>query len=93
MDMELSRVSTSELMNYALANIFDASKEGSYAVRHSMQPINDFSENARQTGNMNPLAAAFPILFPYGFGGIEAERQTKVNLRDHARWALQYYDR
>ena len=92
MDTELSRVSTSELMNYALTNLFDVSKEGGYAVRHSMRPIDDFGENARQTGNMNPLAAAFPILFPYGFGGIEAERQTKVNLRDHARWALQYYD-
>lgn len=83
-DTDLSRVSASELMAHALANLFKASEEGGYAVRHSMRPINDFGENATENGALNPLAAAFPVLFPYGVGGIEAERQTKVSVRDHA---------
>jgi len=92
-DTDLSKVSSSELMNHALANLCDISQEGGYAVRHGMRLINDFGENAIQTGALNPLAAAFPVLFPYGVGGIESERDTKVSLRDHARWAMQYYDR
>ena len=79
-------------MSFALANLFNTSKEGGYVVRHSMKAINDFGENASQTGAHNPLAAAFPILFPYGIGGIEAEQPSKINLREHACWALQYYD-
>ena len=91
-DTDLTRVSTSELMSYVLANLFDTSQEGGYAIRHSMSAINDFGENATLTGALNPLAAAFPILFPYGVGGVEAERPIKVSLRDHSRWALQFYD-
>ena len=91
-DTDLTRVSTSELMSYTLANLFDTSQEGGYAIRHSMSAINDFGENANLTGALNPLAATFPILFPYGIGGIEAERPIKVSLRDHTRWALQFYD-
>jgi len=71
--VDQSKVSTSELMMYALANLYDNSQEGGYVVRHSMRAINDFSQTATQTGTRNPLAAAFPILFPYGVGGIEAD--------------------
>jgi len=60
-------------MNHALANLFDRSREGGYVVRHSMKPINDFGANSKLTGTNNPLAAAFPVLFPYGVGGVEAE--------------------
>jgi len=74
---------------YALANLQDSSQEGGYAVRHSKTAITDFGQNATR----NPLAAAFPVLFPYGVGSIEAERKVKLSLREHAQWALQYYDR
>ena len=92
-DTDLTKVSSSDLMSHALTNLFDASQEGGYAVRHSMWPINDFGENVKVTGAQNPLTAAFPILFPYGVGGVEAEHGTKVTLREHACWAMQYYDR
>ena len=92
-DTDLTRVSISELMSYVLVNLFDTSQEGRYAIRHSMSAINDFGKNANLTGALNPLSAAFPILFPYGIGGIEAEWPIKVSLRDHTRWALQFYDR
>ena len=74
---------------YALANLQDSSQEGGYAVRYGKTPITDFGQNATQ----NPLAAAFLVLFPYGIGGVEAERKVKLSLREHAQWALQYYDR
>jgi len=57
-----------------------------------MRPINDFGENTIATGGLNPLAAAFPILFPYGLGGIEAQHDIRVTLKEHARWSLQYYN-
>lgn len=41
----------------------------------------------------NPLAAAYPGLFPYGVGGIEADRPQIVTFVQHVKWALQYYDR
>ena len=31
--------------------------------------------------------------FPYGFGGIEAEREVTVPFTEHIQWALQYHDR
>jgi len=48
--------------------------------------------NDHAKGITNPLAAAYPVLFPYGIGGIEAEQPIKVTLKDHTQWALQYYD-
>lgn len=91
-DTDLSKVSSSELMAHALVNFNDSSQEGGYAVRHSMLQINDFGENANLSGASNPLAAAFPIFFPYGVSRVEAECEMKVSLRDHGRWAMQYYD-
>ena len=91
--MDQSKVSSSELMMFALANLYDNSHEGGYVVCHSKTAINDFGQTASQTGNPNPLAVAFPALFPYGEGGIEAERKAKLSLHEHAQWALQYYDR
>ena len=91
-DTDLTRVSTSELMSYVLVNLFDTSQGGGYAIRHSMSTINDFGKNVTLTGALNPLAAAFPILFPYGIGSVEAEWPIKVSLRGHSHWALQFYD-
>ena len=91
-DVELTRTPSSDLMAFALANLNDATKEGGYAVRHGNVPLNDFGETVEGLGGRNPLAAAFPVLFPYGVGGIEAPRTVKVSLKEHARWALQYHD-
>jgi hypothetical protein len=41
---------------------------------------------------MNPLAVAYPILFSYGIGGIEGNREKKIGFDEHVQWALQYYD-
>lgn len=88
-------------MLYALANLHTEGKEGGYAARHSKQPVNDFGrprpnaseEEKAALRKANPMMSAFPILFPYGEGGIEADRDVKVSFIEHVRWALQYHDR
>jgi len=96
-DTEMNLLSLNELMKYALTNMEDKSelKEGGYAVRHSLMPVSDFGSGQRGecNPNLNPLAAAYPVLFPYGIGGIEASREKKIGFNEHIRWALQYYDR
>ncbi|KAG2103162.1 hypothetical protein BD769DRAFT_1630898 [Suillus cothurnatus] len=61
-------------MKYALTNMEDQSKE-------------DFGSGWRSEPDpkMNPLAVAYPILFPYGI-------EKKIGFDEHVQWALQYYD-
>ncbi|KAF7301576.1 ATP-dependent DNA helicase [Mycena indigotica] len=42
--------------------------------------------------NPNHLLGAFPMLFPYGYGGFEVDRERKVTYEEHVKWALQYHD-
>ena len=56
----------------SVANLNDPSKEGGYAVSHGTTPLNKFGDTVAQQGGHNPLAAAFPVLFPYMVGGFEA---------------------
>ena len=35
---------------------------------------------------------AFPCLFPFRHGGIEADRPEEVSFGEHAKWALRYHD-
>ena len=79
-------------MSFALANLSDPLKEGGYVVRHSRHALDDFGETVAHAGGRNPLAAAFPVLFPYGVGSIEASRTIKVGVKAHTQWALQYHD-
>ncbi|KIN95492.1 hypothetical protein M404DRAFT_165673, partial [Pisolithus tinctorius Marx 270] len=92
-DVELTRVPTSELMAQALANFNNNTQEGGYVMRHGNTPINDFPPSMQSHTMRNPLGAAFPVLFPYGRGAIEAERPVNLSLREHCKWAMQYHDR
>lgn len=98
-DLDLNNVSPNDLMMWALANS-SGEKEGGYLNRHGRDPVNMFGRPREGEGGeldqevrKNPLAAAYPTLFPYGVGGIEADREDEVSFAEHARWALQYYDR
>ncbi|KAG1859029.1 hypothetical protein DFJ58DRAFT_715769 [Suillus subalutaceus] len=92
-DTELSKLPLNDLMKYALMNLDD--NEGGYAVRHSHNPVSDFARDrgGKESNRINPLAATYPKLFPYGVGGIEAMRTKSVGFDEHVRWALQYHDR
>jgi len=92
---ELSKLPLHEVMKHALNNLDEENLECGYAVRHSQQPISDFGTGYHGQPNpeINPLVAAYPILFPYGVSGIEAPKVRSVGFDDHVRWCLQYYDR
>lgn len=83
-------------MLYALANLHDTSHEGGYVVRHH-RPVSDFGRPLPgvevHQPRRNPLMAAYPLLWPYGRGGIEEGRQESLSFNEHVKWALQYYDR
>ncbi|OCH93890.1 hypothetical protein OBBRIDRAFT_711845, partial [Obba rivulosa] len=82
-----------------LANLWNEGREGGYAVRHSRRPVNDFGhpqsfgDSPPEAPEENFFEKAYPYLFPYGCGGIEASRPVIVEFRDHVKWCLQYYDR
>ncbi|KZV82190.1 hypothetical protein EXIGLDRAFT_778907, partial [Exidia glandulosa HHB12029] len=91
-DTDLTNVSTRELMLFALANRRD--EEGGYGVRHSRQPLSDFGvPRDGDSEGLNPLAATYPALFPYGTGGPESPGVRHLSFEEHIRWCLAYHDR
>lgn len=97
MDVDLTTLSAKELMSWGLANLWKDGGEGTYAVRHGKKPVNDFGrprageEVAEDRPNF--FEKAFPCLYPYGCGGIEADRPVEVKISAHIRWSLAYHDR
>ncbi|RDX46829.1 hypothetical protein OH76DRAFT_1355491 [Lentinus brumalis] len=99
-DTDLSKLKANDLMLWGLANLWKEGKEGGYLVRHGSQPVSDFAGgHVEGTGDdsewmvPNFIERAFPCLYPYGTGGMEARRPVPVDMREHVRWALQYHDR
>lgn len=93
-DVDLTGLSTDELMTWGLENMKEDHPEGAYAVRHGQKPVNDFNiKQSSSQGVDNLFEKAFPCLFPYGMGGLEGNRSRGVNLQEHARWLMRYYDR
>ncbi len=78
-DTELSQVSADEQLKSALANMDKC--EGGYAVRHGGEPVSDFGfgKGKYERPTLNLLAAAYPMLFPYGEGGLELERKQAIS--------------
>jgi thiaminase len=69
-------------------------------VRHGKTPIFDLpiaSQDVRSSvfsNKFDALAAAFPILWPYGEGRWDiTDHQRKLSFTEYVRWALQYHDR
>ena len=66
---------------------------------HGQQPVSNFG-HPRPAHNSkgesmdfncpNFFEKAFPGLFPYGHGGIEADQPNPINFQDHICWALQF---
>lgn len=102
-DCDLTKITANQLMAWGLMNMWKHGKEGAYAVRHGRDPVSEFpprphshdsESSAPSEGSpSNFFEKAFPCLFPYGLGGIEAPRPVQVDFRDHVKWALQYFDR
>jgi len=92
-DNDLSTVSPEELLLNALSNADFT--EPAYDVRHSRQPVSDFGapRGDYPEPERNPMAAAYPLLFPYGCGGTEGPGTRHLSYEEHVRWCLAYYDR
>ncbi|PPQ74787.1 hypothetical protein CVT24_003726 [Panaeolus cyanescens] len=96
-DVDLTTLSANELMAWGLANLWSEGQEGAYAVRHGNGFVRDFSQ-PRLGEERDPdrdifIEKAFPTLFPFGVGGIEADRPVKISMKEHVQWALCYFDR
>ncbi len=103
-DTDLTKMTANEMMLWGLQNLWRDSGEGGYSVRHGTQPVSDFGRPRESRADEGPVNGgvsyqrnfferAFPCLFPYGRGGIEGEQPVRVDFREHAQWALQYFDR
>ena len=100
-DTDLSKMLANEMMMWGLANLWKEGKEGEYSICHGCQLVSDFGrprefdstlEESLDFGCPNFFEKAFPSLFPYGHGGIEADQPTPIKFQDHIQWALQYHD-
>ncbi|KAF7349988.1 ATP-dependent DNA helicase [Mycena venus] len=97
-DTDLSKLSTNEMMIWGLQNMWKENKEGAYAVCHGRRPVNDFGKprasdpEPADPDRPNFLNRHFRVSFPYGKGGLEADRRVELSFGDHIKWALQYHD-
>ncbi|KAJ4500187.1 hypothetical protein C8R41DRAFT_893157 [Lentinula lateritia] len=84
-------------MGWGLMNLWSKGEEGAYIVHHGSKPASDFGHplKGKETLDERPnyFERAFPILFPHGQGGIEANRPVAVTFREHIQWTLCYHDR
>jgi hypothetical protein len=96
-DVDLTKLTANELMSWGLINLWNEGEEGAYAVRYGRQLVRDFGRprigEVIDSNRDNFFEKAFPCLFPYGVGGIEADREVTVDFLEHVRWTLQYHDR
>jgi hypothetical protein len=78
-DTDQHNITSTQLMAQGLANLWKEGREGAYAVRYGQQPVKDFGrlrageERSFDPGHENYFVKAFPVLFPYGRGGLEAD--------------------
>ncbi|KAK6992004.1 hypothetical protein R3P38DRAFT_3437864 [Favolaschia claudopus] len=100
-DTDLSKLTTNEMMAWGLQNLWKEGKEGGYAIRHGRHPVSDFGRpraNDALNSDDDPdrpnfFEKAFPCLFPYGRGGLEADQPVTLKFADHIQWTLCYHDR
>ena len=94
-DTDSTTISTQDLATHAFVNLTTNDAE-SYIVRHSRQPAQDFpplhEDGHDDLQDLNVWEQAYPLLFPYGEGGLEHQRLVSLSLQEHIRWALRYHD-
>jgi hypothetical protein len=91
-DCDQAKMTSNEELLYALANADDEryGREGGYAVIHSAQPVPDLPGASE---SFDALAAAYPVLWPYGKGLYHDIRSRKLSFEEYIRWTLQYHDK
>lgn len=85
-DTDGINVSTKQINNEILSKIQN-DENALYAIPHSGTPINEYS-------NPKLLMSLYPMLFPYGVGGIEDyTKPTSISFEKHIQYLLTYADR
>ncbi|KAJ3557094.1 hypothetical protein NM688_g1663 [Phlebia brevispora] len=103
-DTDMTKLTCKNLDLWSMANTWKAGYEGLYAVRPGTRWVSDWgpsvtaqnpldSDRPDGTQEANFFEKAFPCLFLYGHGGIEANRPVTLDMQSHVRWLLQYCDR
>ena len=99
-DVAATDVQDNDVLAHALRNVARRDKNEGWAVRRSSDFVNEYPHHDSQGNltdgsgtNPNHLLGSFPWLFPYGKGGFEVERTSKVSYESHARWAIRYEDK
>lgn len=97
-DTDQTNITDTEVMLYGLSNLWKEDQEGGYTVRYSRRPANDFGRPRKgEERPYNPNAPnfwerAYPCLYPYGRGGIEADRESPLSFIEQVRWSLEHHD-
>ncbi|KDN39958.1 hypothetical protein RSAG8_08407, partial [Rhizoctonia solani AG-8 WAC10335] len=96
-----TQITPQELMRSAVDKLAPSvqqhmNNEGAYLIRHGGF-ARDFGpstskQHAEGEEEPNPSVYAFPHLFPYGVGGLEARREVQVSFTEHVRCLLQRND-
>ncbi|KAJ3555225.1 hypothetical protein NM688_g2694 [Phlebia brevispora] len=103
-DTDMTNLTRKEVNLWSMANMWRSGYEGLYAVRPGTSWVSDWGpsvsgrtacdgESPDGTQEPNFFEKAFPYLFPYGRGGIEANRPVNVDMQSHVHWLLQYCDK
>jgi Helitron helicase-like domain at N-terminus len=94
--MDMSKITASETCFRAMMNLWNRNQEGLYGICHSYRPVSDFPPRSQTRDFLtesNVYKKAYPCLYPYGCGGIEATRPVAINFKDHIKWSMEYFDR
>ncbi|KAJ7081407.1 hypothetical protein B0H15DRAFT_924257 [Mycena belliarum] len=98
-DVQADGVPDNDILAHGLSNATRPGVQKDFFIRKSSAFVNEYprldEEGQRSDGgpaNPNHMLGAFPVLFPYGMGGLEVKREQDVPYEAHVRWALQYAD-
>lgn len=99
-DVGATAVGENELLSHVLANVSAEGGKDTFIVKRSSDFVNEYARRDNDGSlcdggpdDTNHMMGAFPILWPYGVGGIETNRPIPVPYNVHVRYALQYCDK
>ncbi|KAJ7094432.1 hypothetical protein B0H15DRAFT_798654 [Mycena belliarum] len=92
-------VPDSDVFAHGFAHLAADPRQREFKIRRDSAFVNEYPRLDRDgqrfdggPGNANHMLGAFPVLFPYGKGGLEVDRKVDVPYESHVRWALRYSD-
>ena len=95
-DAGATHVGETEIMAHALANASAIEMQDAQLIKRSSEFVNEYGRvndndefTTGGTENPNHMMGTFVILWPYGMGGIETKRPTKVPYDVHVRALIQ----